>query len=100
MCWHPLLVDPGTSSDCSNPLVRTLLAFVAARAEEDQSAARTASPANESMLDVCELAERLLELAVDRCAPDSPCRLSLHQVRTLVEVARLTSITQTSIPNG
>jgi hypothetical protein len=76
--------------ECGNPHVADLLAFVAARAEEERSGAHRAGPAWQSRTEILDLVEDvLLKMARGTCRCGEPCALPDRCLRALGEYAFL-----------
>jgi hypothetical protein len=74
--------------ECGEPQVAGLLAFVAARVEEDRLGAQLTTPVDESLVGRCDVVERvLLDMARDACRPGEPCPLPERCLRALGEYA-------------
>ena len=74
--------------ECGNPHVADLVAFVAARAEEDRLGAYLASPIDERQIKACDLVrDVLLEMAREACRSGEPCPLPERCLRALGEYA-------------
>jgi hypothetical protein len=73
---------------CGDPMVAGLIAFVAARAEEDRLGAHLTTPVDEAALDRCDVVQQvLLDMARDTCRVSEPCLLPQRCLLALGEYA-------------
>ena len=81
---------PEAAIECGDEKVAALLAFVAARVEEDRLGAHLATPVDEAALETCDIVQKvLLDVARDTCSPSDRCLLPLRCLRALGEYASL-----------
>jgi hypothetical protein len=74
--------------ECGDGRVAALLAFVAARAEEDRWGAQLTTPVDEALLARYDIVQHvLLDVARETCDPSHPCRLPRRCLHTLGEYA-------------
>ena len=74
--------------ECGDAKVAGLLAFVAARAEEDRLGAHLTTPVDETAVEMCDVVEQvLLEMARDTCSPTRACLLPQRCLLALGEYA-------------
>lgn len=74
--------------ECGDVKVAGLLAFVAARAEEDRLGAHLTTPIDQTVLQRCDIVERvLLDMARNTCGPLGPCQLPKPCLHALGEYA-------------
>jgi len=79
---------PEAAIECGDAKVAGLLAFVAARVEEDRLGAHLATAVDEAALERCDIVQQvLLDMARDTCSPGSPCLLPQRCLRALGEYA-------------
>ena len=79
---------PEAEVKCGDATVAGLLAFVAARVEEDRLGGLLTTPVDEALLDQCDIVQHvLLDMARDTCRASEPCRLPQRCLRALGEYA-------------
>lgn len=79
---------PDAAIECGDAKVARLLAFVAARVEEDRLGAHMTTPVDEAALERCDIVQQvLLDMARDTCSPSEPCLLPQRCLRALGEYA-------------
>jgi hypothetical protein len=79
---------PAGAIECGDGKVADLLAFVAARADEDRLGAHLMTPADETAIETCDVVQQvLLDMARDTCRPGEPCRLPQRCLRALGQYA-------------
>ncbi|NPC43353.1 hypothetical protein [Nocardioides sp. zg-1230] len=79
---------PDAAIECGDAKVARLLAFVAARVEEDRLGAHMTAPVDEAALERCDIVQQvLLDMARDTCSPIEPCPLPQRCLRALDEYA-------------
>ena len=79
---------PEPAIECGDAKVTRLVAFVAARVEEDRLGARLTTPADEAVIARCDIVQQvLLDMARDTCRPTESCQLPQRCLRALGEYA-------------
>lgn len=79
---------PEAAIECGDANVESLLAFVAARVEEDRLGAHVTTSIDEAVLERCDIVQEvLLDMARDTCNPSVSCLLPLPCLRALGEYA-------------
>jgi len=74
--------------ECGDARVTSLVAFAAARVEEDRLGAQLTTPPDEAALARCDIVEQvLLDMARDTCRATEPCQLPERCLRALGEYA-------------